>query len=206
MRHLLCDSAFSYVWWIEELEEVVLSSPYQGLVMTQLPPAQQDETYLRQLDNCMQQCATNSAGNTWLNQVIFSSVDNRIANLVTYLFACENLEAIKNHFSSCMDPFRILLLERSVIFNRKNVLDFYTKIDAMTKMYRYAFGISPANSLVVLWMMSSLSNDALNNADVLGEIHQNWPKVHDDPLTIRRIINSHLQHAKQHGFQEVISG
>jgi len=196
-RHILTDSLFSYVWWYEEIVDYVMNAPYQNMAMIQLPPLQQDEEYLRDLASCIDQCSINVQANAYLNSMLQASVDSLMNQFTQFPLFCENFESIKSHFASMMDPFRLLVFERSLTFNRYNLLYFYKDLDAMAKVYFHTFRKAPSSDLLVQWMMSSLSNDIFSNGALLNEIHSNWALLHNDPQGIRRIMNHHLQHKKR---------
>lgn len=196
LRHTLTDLVFSYVWWFEELSQHLKLSPYEKLVMMQLPPQDFDPEYLDRSQKCLQSCLENPLQNSNLKLFISVSLDSLMARLAQYQTACENLEAIKLHFAARMDPFKMLIFERSLTCDKFNLLEYYRSLDAMAKVYYHIFRRVASDDLMVQWMMTSLSNDVMANNEIISEITQNWARLYNAPQEIRRIMNKHLHHRK----------
>lgn len=200
LRHTLTDLVFSYVWWFEELSQHLKLSPYEKLVMMQLPPQEYDQEYLDEFQRRLQNCFENSLQNSNLKLFISVSLDPLMARLAQYQTACENLEAIKLHFAAKMDPFKMLIFERSITYDKYNLLEYYRSLDAMAKVYYHIFRRVASDDLMVQWMMTSLSNDIMANNEIISEINQNWARLYNAPQEIRRIMNKHLHHRRAKRF------
>lgn len=197
MKHTLSDSPFSYVWWYEELMEHIVKTPYHNMVMMQLPPLECSDEYKQQFMQRIGDCAANPEGNAYLNSLLISSTDSSMKHYLRYPMACENIEAVKAHFAGAMDPFRFLIFENTLSFDRYDFLSFHRLLDTMSKLYYHVFRKAPSKELVVQWMMNSLTNDFLANGTVLHKIQLDWANLHNNPEAILRIINSCLQHRRQ---------
>lgn len=194
IHHILTDSAFAYVWWLEELAQYLATSPYESMVNLQLPPQEPTTAYAEQCRQCLENCEGNPEANRQLNNFISESVDALLIRLMQHPTASENVEVIKLHFAAMMDPFRMLVFERSLACNSSDLLSFFRALDGMGKVYYHIFRVAPTDDLRVQWMMTALNNDIFANEAILGEIQANWAQLYNNPQEIRRIINHHLHH------------
>lgn len=196
-RHTLENSVFSYVYWLQEVLEITSENPRLGrCIVPDLLPVEEDEVYAEKLHHAFQACAQDVEDNSFLTAIMRESMSLPMRNLVTFSSACETLETVKCHFATMMDPFRLLIFERSLTFEKNNLLEYYSSLDAMDKVYYHVFRKHASDNLKVLWMMTSLTNDLFRNKDIVEEIQLDWTNLHSNPTAVRLIINAHLYHRR----------
>lgn len=190
----LTDSAFSYVYWIQEVIEILQNSPFHNFLVLQLPPLGADDEYQNWLDTAAQMCREDSTGNNILNNFLLQSMDPEL--MPSKSLACENFELIKHRASKMLDPFKLLNFESSLTFDRSNILQFFRALDGMSRVYYHIFREQPSNELRVQWIMTALGNDFFHNRDIVSEVQENWANTYSDPNLLRHILNQHLYHSK----------
>lgn len=197
LQHKLENSVFSYVYWLEEVLDMTMEDPRLArCIVYDLPPVEENDLYAQKLHHALQACAEDAEDNTYLIAIMRESMDFPMRGIIPLCSACETLEAVKLHFAAMMDPFRLLLFERSLTFEKSNLLQYYTSLDAMAKVYYHVFRKHAPEDLKVLWMMTSLTNDLLRNRDIVEEIQLDWTNLHSNPKAVRQIINAHLYHRR----------
>lgn len=197
LRHTLENSVFSYVYWLQELldigaEDVRLAR----CIVSDLLPLEENDSYAQKVRSAFHACTEDVEDNNNLMAIMLESMSLPMKNLFLSSTACETLERVKHHFAPMMDPFRLLQFERSLTFEKDKLLQYYTSLDAMAKVYFHVFRKHAPQELEVLWMMTSLTNDLLRNREIIQEIQQDWTNLHSNAAGVRLIINSHLYHRR----------
>lgn len=199
LQHTLTDSMISYVFWLQEVVDLALANPLLAqLIVPDLPPLEENDSYLSKVSLALQACSTYHQENQHLMTILTASMDAGMQPATLFPTVCELLETIKTHFAQIMDPFKLLVYERSLTFDRHNLLAYYTSLDAMEKVHYHVFRKHPPQDLEVLWMMTSLTNDYLHNQDIIQDIQLNWTNLHSDAKAVREIINAHLHRRGRH--------
>lgn len=204
LSHTLTDTVLSYVIWYLEVVKVLDHSPYNGMMVLDLPPVDPtDSMYERKLANARKNCkidlsrnlvcAENGLLNSRINQVLRESLDLSLRHMASNEMACENMEAIKAHFASMMNPFAFYTIESSLVFDSDRLLYFFRLLDVMVKFYFHIFRFYPTDDLIVLWIMTSL-NKSSAEPELRLEIQRNWTHLYNCPDKLRALLNEHLHH------------